>query len=256
MGKMLSYCCDNYEEDLNGLVQKYHHVLSINNIYSYMYVWRILLTSSSIFFRRNFQCVIKPDFRFVCFTLGNQRSIHIHKSKVLSKEDTECNQRLSQSVTHLKDENNIGSFDFKHMQKSRGTNNFSHKGKGKYRLHNRILSEDCIEDDKQLVESVKNLHIEDQFGTLAGGKIKSYDYDNLHVERDQSQTNGQKKRWNIDTSDRQFDKVTKQRQSRQYPSNSETENRISFSKKDAKWRNTFGTLSNEVEESKQECKII
>lgn len=204
------------------------------------------------YFRRNFQCVIKPDFRFVCFTLGNQRSIHIHKSKVLSKEDTECNQRLSQSVTHLKDENNIGSFDFKHMQKSRGTNNFSHKGKGKYRLHNRILSEDCIEDDKQLVESVKNLHIEDQFGTLAGGKIKSYDYDNLHVERDQSQTNGQKKRWNIDTSDRQFDKVTKQRQSRQYPSNSETENRISFSKKDAKWRNTFGTLSNEVEESKQE----
>lgn len=191
-----------------------------------------------VYFRRNFHCVIKPDFRFVCFTLGKQKSIHIHKNKVFSKEDTERNQRILQSAAHLKDENNVGSFEFKNIQKPSGTNSFSHKGKGKYRLHNRILSEDCIEDDKQMVESVKNLHIEDQFGTLAG---------------DQSKINVQKKRWNTDTSDIQFDKVTKQRQSRQrYPSNSEAEIRISFSKKDAKWRNTFGTLSNEVEDSKQE----
>ncbi|VDI31115.1 pentatricopeptide repeat domain-containing protein 1 [Mytilus galloprovincialis] len=191
-----------------------------------------------VYFRRNFHCVIKPDFRFVCFTLGKQKSIHIHKNKVFSKEDTERNQRISQCAAHLKDENNVGSFEFKNIQKPSGTNSFSHKGKGKYRLHNRILSENCIEDDKQMVESVKNLHIEDQFGTLAG---------------DQSKINVQKKRWNTDTSDIQFDKVTKQRQSRQrYPSNSKAEIKISFSKKDAKWRNTFGTLSNEVEDSKQE----
>ncbi|XP_063445621.1 pentatricopeptide repeat-containing protein 1, mitochondrial-like [Mytilus trossulus] len=202
------------------------------------------------YFRRNFHCVFKPDFRFVCFTLGNQRSIHIHKNKVLSKEDTESHQRNSQSAAHLKDEDNIVSFQFKNLQNTTGTNSFSHKGKGKYRLHNRILSEDCFDDDKQMMESVKNLHIEDQFGNLAGEKIKSYDNDNLHIDRDQSKNNVQKKSWNIDTSDRQFGK---QRQSRQRnPSNSEAENRISFSKKDAKWRNTFGTLSNEVEDSKQE----
>lgn len=209
------------------------------------------------YFRRNFHCVIKPEFRSVCFTFGNQRSIHIpvNKKKVLSKEDTECNQRLSQSAAHFKDEDTFGSFQVKHIQKPRVTNSYSHKGKGKYRLHNRILSEDCIEDDKQMVESVKNLPIEDQFGNLAEEKIEtqSYDNDNLHVERDQSKISVQKERWNIDTTDRQLNKVTKQRQSRQrYPSNSEAVNRINFSKHDKRWRNTFGTLSNEVDDSKQE----